>query len=85
MENTTGSRGESGEDITWAGCILATLNPGTELTIGKEEIEVVASHEILRQTNNSCCQTLFSMMVRSLFRYISYQLGNLSLSPQRSS
>ena len=52
---------------------------GTELTIWFQKIDVVATDVILCETNDSSCQTDFSVVVCGLFRYVTSQLRDLDL------
>jgi hypothetical protein len=47
------------------------------LSFGFEQIDVVTAHKILSQVDNRHGQTLFSVMIRSLFGDISNELSDL--------
>mmetsp|Transcript_18175 Transcript_18175/g.31716 ORF Transcript_18175/g.31716 Transcript_18175/m.31716 type:complete len:202 (-) Transcript_18175:1214-1819(-) len=46
-EDGPGDRGQAGVDVTRRGRILASLEPGTELALWDQEVDVVGPHEVL--------------------------------------
>ena len=51
------------EDISCAGCSLATIDPRTELAIWHKEINIIASYIVLSQRNNRSLQRSLSVVV----------------------
>ena len=49
------------------------------MTIGFQKIDVVATNVVLGKTDNGGRQTLFTVMVCSLFRHVTSQLRDLDL------
>ena len=44
------------EDVTGASSILATMEPGTKLTNGLQQVYVVAAYKVLRQVDDGAHQ-----------------------------
>ena len=65
------------EDVTWCGAVLSTVVACTELTCGFEQVQIVGPDKELSKVDNCCSQTLFTVVVVSVFGDISNQLGNL--------
>lgn len=57
--------------------VLSALITSTELSIGHEQIDVVASHKILGQVHDRHHQTLFAVVVAGLFGDVSDELSHL--------
>lgn len=57
--------------------IFSALITGTVLTIGGQEIDVVAPHIILGQVDDGRRQTHFAVMVGGMLRNITNELGDL--------
>ena len=94
MEDSSSHSGHIGENVTSASCVFTSLccqcspqrrlketysKPSTELTVGVEQVDVVTSHKVLGKTNDGSSQTLFTVMVGSLFRNVTSQLSDLDL------
>lgn len=47
-----GYRPEHGEDVSRTGGVLAAVQSGSKLAQRLQEVQVVASHKVLGQTNN---------------------------------
>ena len=59
--------------------VLATSIARTVLTRWFEHVEIVTTNEVLSQVDDSGRQTLFAMMVSSVFTNITNKLGNLDI------
>jgi hypothetical protein len=46
--------------------VLATLVTRTVLSVGQQQVDVVAANEVLSQIDNGCSQTRFSVVILSL-------------------
>jgi len=60
-----------------AGCILASLQPCAELSTGVQQVDVVAAHKVLRQTNDGGLEAGLAVVVGRVLRHVASQLGNL--------
>ena len=68
-----------GEDVTRRSVVLATSVARAVLTGWFEQVEIVTTNEVLSQVNDSGSQTLFAMMISSVFTNITNKLGNLDI------
>ena len=59
--------------------VLATSVARAVLTGWFEQVEIVTTNEVLSQVNDSGSQTLFAMMISSVFTNITNKLGNLDI------
>jgi len=59
--------------------VLATSVARAVLTGWFEHVEIVTTNEVLSQVNDSGSQTLFAMMISSVFTNITNKLGNLDI------
>lgn len=59
--------------------MITNSQTGTELTIGREQVDVITANKVLGQTNNGARQRLFAVVVCRLLRDVPNQLGNLDL------
>lgn len=57
--------------------IFSALITGTILTIGGQEIDVVAPHIVLGKVNDRRGQTHFTVMIGGMLRNITNKLGDL--------
>lgn len=65
------------EEVSRRGMVFAARVACTILTSGMEQAQIVGPDKILSKVDDSCSQTLFAMMVMSMFRDIPNQLSNL--------
>lgn len=65
---------ELGEDVPCRGMVLAALSATTELSIWREEVEVVASDEILGHVDDGGCKGLLAMMVGGMLCHVPAKL-----------
>jgi len=64
-------------DIPGRGMVLSTLVTSTVLTVGSEQVDVVASDKVLGKIDDGLGQTGFTMVVGCMLRYITNKLGDL--------
>ena len=57
--------------------VFTSCLTGTITTLGIQEIDVVAAHEVLRQANNRLVKTDFTVVVGRMFRNIASKLPDL--------
>ena len=53
------------------------LNTSTELTVGLQEVDVVATDKVLGETNNGHVQTLLAVVIRRLLGNVTTKLRDL--------
>ena len=68
---------ELGEDISFARTVGTAFDTSPKLTIGFEQIDIVAADEILRHADNRRIQTRLTMVVRGMLGYIPAELRDL--------
>ena len=56
---------------------LSAEQSSTELATGTEEIEVVATREVLRHCDNGSVERSFSVVIGRVLRHVTRQLRNL--------
>jgi hypothetical protein len=95
MEDGSRDTGDIGEDVTGAGRVFTALrrqydscrstsgathsNASTELTVGIEQVDVVAADKVLSKTDNGHCKTDIAVVVCRFLRDITGKLLNLDL------
>ena len=67
------------EDVTGRRVVLAALEAGTELTGGHQEVDVVGSDEILRETDDGGSQGSLTVVVRGVLGDVTAELGHLDV------
>ena len=70
---------QSSEDVTGRRVVLAALEAGTELTGGHQEVDVVGSDEILRETDDGGNQGSLTVVVRGVLGDVTAELGHLDV------
>lgn len=60
-----------------AGCVLASLQPCTELSAGVQQVEVVAADKVLSKPDDGGLQAGLAVVVGRVLRHITSQLSNL--------
>ena len=68
---------ELGEDVSFTRTVGTPSTASSKLTIGFEQIDIVAADEILRHPDNRRIQTRLTMMVRGMLGYIPAELRDL--------
>jgi hypothetical protein len=59
--------------MVFAACIARTV-----LTVGKQQIEIIAAHEVLRQIYDGSGQTGFTVVVCSVLTDVTNKLSDLA-------
>lgn len=71
-----------GVDVTWTGCLLAAHHAGTELTDRHQEIQVVASDEVLRHHYYGLAQADLTVVVGRVLSHVARKLGHFNLTAE---
>ena len=77
VENCSRDGSGFSKDIPGRGVVLSSLVSGSELSVGKQEVEVIAADIILSQVDNCHGQTLLSVVVSGMFGDITDELCHL--------
>lgn len=83
-EQVAGERSETGEDVTSRGVIFSAFVAGTELTIWDEQVDVVASDEILREADDCHVEGSLTVMIGSVLGDVSGKLLDFRRASQVS-
>ena len=70
---------QTGEDVTRAGVILATLQTCTELAARHEQVDIVGTDEILSQVDDGHRERSFTVMVRGVLGDVAAELRDFNV------
>ena len=84
VEDPTRLFSQSREDVTRAGCILATHQTRSKLTARLEQVDVVRSDERLCQADDRPLERRLAVVVRRVFGDVPAQLRHLGILDQVS-
>mmetsp|Transcript_58836 Transcript_58836/g.168974 ORF Transcript_58836/g.168974 Transcript_58836/m.168974 type:complete len:955 (+) Transcript_58836:1131-3995(+) len=76
-ENEASDRRQARVDVTRRGGILASLQAGSELALGHQQIQIVGANEVLGHAHDCLGQGRLAVVVGSMLRHIADQLSHL--------
>ena len=82
VEKVPRQGGQPGVDVTGAGRVLAALQARSKLPRGHEQVDVVASHKVLRQAHDGLLQARLAVVVGRVLADVTGELGHLDVAAE---